>query len=48
MDAKNDLLEGLDDLTASMCKGYSVGEAAGMATNKYVKLLTGKLLWLNG
>ena len=40
MKTKQSMLEALDSLTPSMCKGYSPGETAGIANSQYVKLLT--------
>ena len=40
MNTKQELLNALDSLTASMCKGFSVGEAAGVAQSKYVDIVT--------
>ena len=40
METKQNMLQGLDSLTPSMCKGFAPGEAAGIANNKFVTLLT--------
>ena len=40
MNAKKNLLDALDGLTASMCKGYTVGEPAGVASSSYVTIVT--------
>ena len=40
MKNKADMLSALHTLTAGMCKGYAVGEAAGIAENELVHLQT--------
>ena len=40
METKQSMLQGLQSLTPSMCKGFAPGEAAGIANNKFVTLLT--------
>ena len=40
MTDKQGLLDALESLTPSLSKGFSPGEAAGIANNKYVTLLT--------
>lgn len=40
MTNKQDLLDSLDSLTASMCKGFVEGQDAGIATNPLVDILT--------